>query len=255
MLQILRYIVTKNTLIMIPKYIILALIFQIFKRVTNSVVSKKIFNGKNIFMYPKCNVSTMYAYTEIPDKKEIFILRDLIKSDERNDALFFDIGANIGSYSVSLMDICSEIVAFEPHPYTANRCKMNFLLNNISETNVKRLALSNKTGLIHFSDYGGSSTINHIVENGSGIEVEVSTLDKFVVDYNYSKDRTYILKVDVEGFEKEVFEGAKEFLTFYNVKGIVFECFAKDDVFELLKSYGYKNIKQISENNYFAAKN
>lgn len=255
MLQILRYIVTKNTLIMIPKYIILALVFQIFKRVTNSIVSKKIFNGKNIFMYPQCNVSTMYAYTEIPDKKEIFILRDLIKSDERKDAVFFDIGANIGSYSVSLIDICSEIVAFEPHPYTANRCKMNFLLNNISETNVKRLALSNKTGLIHFSDYGGSSTINHIVEDGSGIEVEVSTLDKFVVDYNYSKDRTYILKVDVEGFEKEVFEGAKEFLTFYNVKGIVFECFAKDDVFELLKGYGYKNIKQISENNYFAAKN
>lgn len=255
MLQILKYIVTKNTLVMIPKYIILALVFQIFKRVTKSVVSKKIFNGKNIFMYPQCNVSTMYAYTEIPDKKEIFILRDLIKSDERSDTVFFDIGANIGSYSISLMDICSEIIAFEPHPYTANRCKLNFLLNNISETNVKRLAISNKIGSTHFSDYGGSSTINHIVEKGSGIEVEVSTLDKFVVDYNYSKDRTYILKVDVEGFEKEVFEGAKEFLTFYNVKGIVFECFAKDDVFELLKSYGYKNIKQISENNYFATKN
>ncbi len=255
MLGIVKYIFKNNDGFDILKYLVFGFIFQLFKRVTKSVVSKKIFNGKNIFMYPQCNVSTMYAYTEIPDKKEIFILRDLIKGDERNDTAFFDIGANIGSYSISLMDICSEIIAFEPHPYTANRCKMNFLLNNISENSVKQLAISNKIGSIHFSDYGGSSTINHIVEEGSGIEVEVSTLDKFVVDYNYSKDRTYILKVDVEGFEKEVFEGAKEFLTFYNVKGIVFECFAKDDVFELLKGYGYKNIKQISENNYFATKN
>ena len=168
---------------------------------------------------------------------------------------FLDIGANIGSYSVSMMDICEEIIAFEPHPYTAQRCKMNFLLNGVSESKVKQLALSDIVGTINFSDYGGSSTNNRIVNDESGIEVEVSTLDKFISDNDFSKDKEYIIKVDVEGFEKQVFIGGKYFLTNYNIKGIVFECFSQDDVFEILKSYGYQYIKQISENNYVATKN
>lgn len=199
MLQVLRYIFTKNKGIDKLKYVVLGVMFQIFKRVTGSVVSKKIFNGKSLFLYPACNVSSMYAYTDIPEKEEITILRSLVKNEDA-ETIFLDIGANIGSYSVSMMDICSEVVAFEPHPYTARRCKMNFLLNNYSEDNVQQIALSNHIGTIHFSDYGGSSTINHIL-------------------------------------------------------GIVFECFSKDEVFDVLKKYGYLTINKLSENNYFATKN
>lgn len=254
MVGILKYIWNKNSGLFKVKYLFMGFIFQIFKRVTGSIVSKKIFNGKNIFMYPNCNVSSMYAYTDIPDKEEIMILRNLLMANGGGNVTFFDIGANIGSYSVSMMDICSKIIAFEPHPYTAKRCKMNFLLNNFSENCVKSLALSNEIGTIHFSDYGGSSTINHIVESG-GIEVEVTTLDNFIKENNFNSNDSFVLKVDVEGFEKQVFEGGKEFLTNHNVKGIIFECFSQNEVFEILKSYGYKDIKKLSENNYFATKN
>ncbi len=196
----------------------------------------------------------MYAYTDIPDKEEVGILRSLVSaSKEGHKIVFLDIGANIGSYSISMVDICDEVIAFEPHPYTSKRCKMNFLLNDCSEDNVRQLALSNENGVIHFSDYGGSSTVNHIVES-DGIEVEVSTLDNFIVNNNFKKENEYIIKIDVEGFEEQVFCGGKEFFTNYNIKGIVFECFSKDEVFELLKSYGYKEIKKLSENNYFATK-
>jgi FkbM family methyltransferase len=166
-----------------------------------------------------------------------------------------DIGANIGSYSISMMDICDKIVAFEPHPYTNQRCKMNFLLNDFSEYNVKQLALSNETGKMNFSDYGGSSTINHIVNDNTGIEVEVTTLDKFIIENNFSKDDKYVIKIDVEGFEEQVFEGGKDFLLNYDIKGIIFECFSQDIVFKILNKYGYVDIKKISENNYFAKKN
>ena len=255
MIEIIKYIFKNNHGPNILKYLILGTIFQVFKRITNSVISKKIFNGKNLFMYPKCNVSSMYAYTDIPDKQEIMILRNLVKNSVGDEFVFLDIGANIGSYSVSMMDICDSIIAFEPHPYTSKRCKMNFLLNGYSENSVKPLALSDSVGKIHFSDYGGSSTINHIVNDSSGIEVEVSTLDKFIVDNKFSKENQYIIKVDVEGFEKQVFDGGKEFLTNFNIKGIIFECFSQDDVFDILKSYGYENIEKLSENNYFATKN
>ena len=254
MLSILIYIWNKNIGLNKLKYLFVGVMFQIFKRLTKSIISKEIFNGKKLFLYPNCNVSSMYAYTEIPDKQEIDILRDIVKNGGGR-FMFLDIGSNIGSYSVSMMDICDNIIAFEPHPYTSKRCKMNFLLNNVDEHYVKQLALSNEVGKIHFSDYGGSSTVNHIVNDGTGIEVEVTTLDKFIIDTNFDKNKKYIIKVDVEGFEQQVFEGGKNFLTNYQIEGIVFECFSKDEVFKVLKSYGFDNIRQLSENNYFATKN
>jgi FkbM family methyltransferase len=153
-----------------------------------------------------------------------------------------------------MMDICDEIIAFEPHPYTAKRCQMNFLLNNKSKSSIQQLALSNESGKIYFSDYGGSSTVNHIIEGTHGIEINVTTLDSFIIENKFSKDKLYVIKVDVEGFEQKVFEGGKHFLTNYNVAGIVFERFSKDGVFSILKSYGYEDIKKISENNYLAKK-
>lgn len=254
MLGVLKYIFKQNLGLNIIKYLFVGAIFQLFKRLTNSIISKKIFNGKSIFMYPNCNVSSMYAYTSIPDKQEINILRNIVKNGKAHDFVFLDIGSNIGSYSVSMMDICADIIAFEPHPYTSKRCKMNFLLNNISENNVKQLALSDSIGKIHFSDYGGSSTINHIVNDNSGIEVEVTTLDKFIEENNFLIENKYIIKIDVEGFEEQVLRGGANFLSNYNIKGIVFECFSQDKVFEILKEYGYEDIKKLSENNYFATK-
>ena len=255
MIKVLEYIWNTNIGFSKVKYLVFGALFQVFKRVTKSVVSKIIFNGKQIFMYPNCNVSSMYAYTDIPDRREILLLRGLANDKAGiGRTVFMDIGANVGTYSISMMDVCDVVVAFEPHPFTSKRCKMNFLLNNISETYVKQLALSNTTGRISFSDYGGSSTVNHIVSNG-GIDVEVTTLDEFIKKDSLGVDDSYILKVDVEGFEQQVFEGGKNFLSNYHIQGIIFECFSQGEVFETLRSYGFASIEKISENNYFATKN
>lgn len=132
---------------------------------------------------------------------------------------------------------------------------MNFILNNMPVENVKQLAISSETGTTHFSDYGGSSTINHIVNDDQGIAVKKSTLDDFVKQYNYQKTRKYLLKIDVEGHEKEVLLGAENFLANYDVVGIIFECFSRKDIIEFLSERGFKVIEKIGANNYFAAKN
>jgi FkbM family methyltransferase len=251
MINILKYIYQQNPKASFVKYLFIGAVFQVFKRLTGKVVSKKLFNGQSIFLYPRCNVSTMFAYTCIPDREEIMVLRKLL--NEKKDSTFLDIGANIGSYSVCLMDICENIIAFEPHPYTAKRCKMNFLLNGKNELNVKQIAISDSNGTVFFSDHGGSSTVNSITTHQSGIEVQAMTLDQFVRDQRLSTTAHYVLKVDVEGFEKQVFLGAKEFLTQYPIAGIVFECFDTDAVFPILKSCGYR-MSSISTNNFLAQK-
>ncbi|WP_417541612.1 FkbM family methyltransferase [Methylophaga thalassica] len=255
MVGIINYIFKNNTGLAVIKYLILGFLYQVFKRTTHSVISHKIFNGKQLFLYPTCNISTMFMYTDIPDKNELLHIRDLIKNSDKS-VMFLDIGANIGSYSVAVMDICNDVIAFEPHPYTNMRCKMNFLLNGVSEKCVKNFALSNKSGKIKFSDFGGSSTVNHIVDEDSqnGIEVEVSTLDLFWEDSSNCQNFNYVLKVDVEGFEKQVFEGGEKFLKDGAVIGIIFECFDDNEVFDLLNSYGYLDIKRLSANNFLAKK-
>ena len=239
------------------KYLFIGIVFQIFKRISKKIISKTIFNEKNIFLYPNCNVSSMYAYTDIPDREEILLLREFAKQNNYQKScktIFLDIGANIGSYSISMIDVCDMVIAFEPHPYTSKRCKMNFLLNDLDETFVKQLALSDSIGSVHFTDYGGSSTVNHIIRTEDGIEVEATTLDKFIVDNNFVKNDRYIIKIDVEGFEEQVLKGGRNFFTQYNIQAIIFECFSQNSVFEILKSYGFTEIKKLSENNYCATK-
>ncbi|MGP1579437.1 MAG: FkbM family methyltransferase [Wolinella sp.] len=82
------------------------------------------------------------------------------------------------------------------------------------------------------------------------------TLDNFVRTRDFSKDCWYLMKIDVEGFEKEVLLGARDFLMNYQISGIVFECFSsnRESVFEILKDYGFVFIKQLSKDNYFATK-
>ena len=49
-------------------------------------------------------------------------------------------------------------------------------------------------------------------------------------------------------------KGGRNFFTQYNVQAIVFECFSQNRVFDILKTYGFTEIKKLSENNYCATK-
>ncbi|MGP1579438.1 MAG: FkbM family methyltransferase [Wolinella sp.] len=171
MFNVLRYIYRENSGIRIIKYLFLGVFWQLFKRFTRSLFSKKLFNGKNILLYPDSNVSSYFFYTRIPDKAEIDTLRRLARSHSKS--IFLDIGANIGSYSLMLCDLCAQVLAFEPHPYTFWRCKMNFLFNHLDERDIHRMALSNVDGELFFSNHGGSSSINHIVQT-HGIDPQKS---------------------------------------------------------------------------------
>lgn len=229
------------------KYLAIGFFFQVYKRVVGKNIVRKLFNGKHLNLSPNCNISSMFAYTAIPNQSEVELLRSLILNSLNPH--FLDIGANIGSYSVCVMDICSKIDAFEPHPFTVRRTIENFKLNGFDASHVRQVALSNKSGVTHFSDYGASSPKNRIIDAG-GIEVRMTTLDE--ISKSLEKDDEYILKVDVEGFELQLFEGALSFFRDFKIKGILFESFDPKHVFELLGKCGFIQITEISEHNYLA---
>jgi FkbM family methyltransferase len=129
-------------------------------------------------------------------------------------ATLFDVGANIGIYSlIGASAGHARVVAFEPHPATFAMLEENVLFNGLEQQIDRfRLALSNTTGRISFSDQPGSP-INRIVDDATTasptLTVDVTTGDAFCAQHGVRPD---VIKIDVEGHEQQVLEGFAETL-------------------------------------------
>jgi FkbM family methyltransferase len=249
MLQILHYIIRNNPWYAWPKRIVAAFGYQCTKRIKRNIASKSLFNGKHIFLFPDNPISSAFVYADIPDRKEIEALRALADSN----TIFLDIGANIGAYSVMLMDKVKAVYAFEPHPVSAKYCKMNFLLNETCATKVVELAVSDVATTKYFSNLGGSHPMNGFVQSEeNALSVKTTTLDDFA-RHHFTQTDNFILKIDVEGFEHEVFAGAQQFFKEFNIKGVIFETFSEKntEIVQFLQSLGYQ-LLAMSANNILA---
>lgn len=111
-----------------------------------------------------------------------------------------DIGANVGNHAVFFKKVCEakRLVAFEPISENYKLLELNCL-----ECELYNLALSNHNGTA-FMSMRDSLTNNSGTPSmsNSGIEVTVKTLD----DYAFSN--VTFIKIDVEGHELSVIDGA-----------------------------------------------
>jgi FkbM family methyltransferase len=124
---------------------------------------------------------------------------------------FFDIGANIGWYSINIGKAKknSKIYCFEPIPRTYKQLQNNIKLNLINNITTHNIGLSNKKGEFIFYYYiegsGNASSINLTErENIKTIQCKVITLDEYTEE---NKIRVDFIKCDVEGAELLVFQG------------------------------------------------
>lgn len=121
--------------------------------------------------------------------------------------VFIDVGAFIGRYSVILNNRFKKIYAFEPSWSTYQRLKKNILINKIENVSALRLALMDQNGFFDMNikyTPGTNSLLND--KNLLGLElVECCRLDDLI--FNGKID---LIKIDVEGAEKEVLRGAEE---------------------------------------------
>jgi len=162
--------------------------------------------------------------------------------------VFFDIGANHGSYTKVMKDYADKIFAFEPHPDNLKKLTEN--TNGIDNLTIVPIALSNKVGSIQLfqcpSNPGGHSISTKIAERrewshnpSNFIEVKTVTLDLFCEQNNLSN--ITCMKIDVEAAEQYVLEGAENTLKRNKVlisleTHQTIDC---DKIVYLLQSYGY----------------
>lgn len=153
---------------------------------------------------------------------------DFIKKVSRKGDVIIDIGANIGVYSFWFDKCISDegrIFAFEPDKNNLIKFRYNMELNKeTTAISIYDLAVSNKEGVIDFfSGLDEQSSIS-FQTNKAGMEtcqVKTTTLDGFCKQENI--EVVNFLKIDVEGAEYLVLEGAKELLTNKSIKVIQLE--------------------------------
>jgi FkbM family methyltransferase len=126
-------------------------------------------------------------------------------------AVVFDIGANFGYYSISLasaMQRAGHIFAFEPCKMTFSRLSTNIALNHLeSLITAIPCGLSESRGLAYLDQIDGNSGAATLSAHVEGEAIEVDTLDHFCEANDvHGVD---VIKVDVEGSELRVIEGAR----------------------------------------------
>ena len=167
---------------------------------------------------------------------------------------FFDIGANMGYYSLALASInpALQVKSFEPQPEIYSKFITNVSLNQLEpQIKIYNYGLGSKEDKLKmyipaFTGSGGGSFADLHTEEGAAEEVlvPVQSLDKLVPP-NSNID---LMKIDVEGFEYEVITGGLELIR--SVKPtIIIELLRKwmkpfgrqpQDVINLLEPLGYK---------------
>lgn len=202
-------------------------------RLTDTKYGPMIYNKNDMYVG-----KSLEKYGEYSDF-EMVLLRQLIPKG----GLVVEVGSNMGAHTVPIAQAVGDsglVVAFEPQRALHSIICANAALNQLFNVIPFCRALGNRCGSVIVPN------INYKAENNfgslalgnweTGEQVELQTLDSFALPL------CSLIKIDVEGMEKEVLEGAKN--TIARFRPVLYvENDKKDKQIELtafVKSLGYR---------------
>jgi FkbM family methyltransferase len=188
--------------------------------------------------YP-INVYSKYIPWEIPIQ---LCIQDFLT--DGNCA--FDVGANIGGISIAMSRIVGLkglVYSFEANPFLLPRLKRDLDANGATNVKVINKAVWSKSGeLLPFycddSYYASASSLINRQQSTTEVFVETITIDDFCAEQRITPD---LIKIDVEGAEYNVLQGAKYILEKYQPVVILeySSCSESDDPIKLLSKFDY----------------
>ena len=132
---------------------------------------------------------------------------------------FIDVGANIGYFTCLMGKLAGpsgSVLAMEPEPQNFALLQQNIKLNHLTNVMVYPCALGASEGSAMLGLYKAANRGRHSLVDTQAkpqIEVPVTTLDELVRNAGLNIKSWSLLKIDVEGYEGFVLDGAKESLS------------------------------------------
>jgi FkbM family methyltransferase len=220
---------------------------------------------KKMFI-PEARVAKDYFVTGFYERN---ILNWACSQFLKSDANVIDVGAHIGWYTIDFAKLAKHVYSFECSPKSFNYLCANIALNECDYKVTKyNVALGSKEGTTDYyirdpKDGGGNGISKFeydVNKNTPTIVVPVKTLD------SYNLQNVNFIKIDVEGHEKQVLEGAIETIKANNYPKILFESWdtnqssefnpveLRKELFEFITSIGYTHIVKVSHDMFVAEK-
>jgi FkbM family methyltransferase len=181
------------------------------------------------------------------------LLGAMVKLVKKNGTVL-DIGANIGNHAIYFSKYFHHVIAFEPFERNCWILKANIKLNSIENIELVEKGLGKEKAFLEFSNlnqYETNKTLKPSTNRLKDRLIEVIPGDDALLKFKNIKD-IVIIKIDVEGFERDVIIGLSKTISTY--KPIIFwedfEINKANDTRKILKGLGYAHFYHISKNKY-----
>ncbi|MDZ7740891.1 MAG: FkbM family methyltransferase [Bacteroidota bacterium] len=175
----------------------------------------------------------------------------------RDYNVFFDIGANIGTYSIMLANKGLKCYAFEPSMSNFNIMQKNISLNGLeNRIHALNIGLGEHEHMGEFLFNPVNTGASHFKKEGlndTGIKekLRIRPLDDIFEEFMLNSADRVFMKIDVEGMEVEVIKGARKFLSNFNNLLIVMESKHSESLeirkeLDKLSSFDYWTVDQFN---------
>ena len=176
--------------------------------------------------------------------------------DTVENAVFYDIGANDGVFSIGFADKCRAVYAFEPASGSCRRLEQRCAQGGITNITVLPLALADSPGTLRLYRYS-DDTFNSLyrrsddqlshynLDAAEHEDVAVVRLDDLVVERRLPLPD--VVKIDIEGAEFFALRGAEKtiraampvILIEYSIDNTQNAGYSRDEISALLENWGY----------------
>ena len=190
----------------------LSLRYLIKSDVTRFEIIKSIITNQNIekkgYTLSNYGVRMLSNYLDKTFQLSILGYRNTLEKillSVNNQLIFIDIGANQGIFSLiaSKNKNFIEIHAFEPNLNLITYLESNFNRNKVDNFIIHRVAIGSRTGSVPFFALEGHSGTGRLSAETSNMHVTCANRD--YLDKVFAKcEKSYFIKIDVEGGEHEV---------------------------------------------------
>jgi len=219
---------------------------KLFKKINGRLKYYKEIWGLYTYKGIECNIehrgthfkiianSRIELYNRARDYESEKVTIEWIDNYIKNTDTVFDIGANIGIYSLLIAKKYpdSNVIAFEPEAGNYYKLNKNILLNNLKNLVPFPIGISDKTGIskfyvsstelgssCHSLDRPYSDGIDFIPRNEQGIALY--SIPDFISSYGLEFPNH--IKIDVDGFELNIIKGSSQILSDPKLKTIMIE--------------------------------